>query len=356
MRDVSRTVLVLRPTGTNTPQVRDPEVALRTLLELTSTLAGEVTLDEALEAATDAALRLFQAQHSSIRILDESGTELLCGARSGVGLEERPLSFKHGQGVVGWVVERGEPACLEDAQNDPRFVSFEQQSYIIGSLLVVPLSNLGEVIGALSVTAEDQGHFGPDDLVLGQLLANCTAGSIERARLQRLAITDAQTLSWSHAYLLPRLEEELRAAAEPEPGLAVLLMDLDHFKKVNDTHGHAVGDRVLRAFADVVRQQIRRRDMLFRRGGEEFVVVMPSCTLEDAHNAAERIRLTLASNPLSGGDGIEVDQRVSIGVALWDGEESAAELEARADAAMYDAKRDGRDQVSVAPPPMSPEH
>lgn len=331
--------------------MRDPEVALRTLLELTSTLAGDLSLDEALEAATDAALRVFEAQHSSIRILDESGSELLCGARSGAGLEERPLSFKPGQGVVGWVVERGEPACVDDAQGDPRFVSFEEQSYTIGSLLVVPLTNLGQVIGALSITAEREGHFDPDDVMLGQLLANCTAGSIERARLKRLAITDAQTLSWSHAYLLPRLEEELRAAANPEPGLAVLLMDLDHFKRVNDTHGHAVGDRILRSFADVVRHTIRRRDMLFRRGGEEFVVIMPSCTLEDAENVAERIRSTLASDPLDGGDGIAVDQRVSIGVALWDGAESAAELEARADAAMYAAKREGRDRVSVSERP-----
>ena len=73
--------------------------------------------------------------------------------------------------MVGWVVERGEPACLDDAQNDPRFVSFEQQSYTIGSLLVLPLTNLGEVIGALSVTAEAKDHFDADDLMLGQLLA-----------------------------------------------------------------------------------------------------------------------------------------------------------------------------------------
>ncbi len=202
------------------------------------------------------------------------------------------------------------------------------------------------MIGALSVTAEDKGHFSGDDLVLGRLLANCIAGSIERARLKRLAITDAQTLSWTHGYLMPRLEEELREAREP--GVAVLLMDLDHFKRVNDTHGHAVGDRVLRSFTDVVRQSIRRRDMLFRRGGEEFVVVMPSCTLEDAAIVAERIRSTLAAEPLDGGDGIAVDQRVSIGVARWNGSETAAELEARADAAMYEAKHQGRDRVSIA--------
>jgi len=185
--------------------------------------------------------------------------------------------------------------------------------------------------------------------VLGRLLANTIGGAIERARLQRLAITDAQTLSWSQGYLMPRLEEELRDAQEP--GVALLLMDLDHFKRVNDTHGHAAGDRVLRSFADVVRQTIRRRDLLFRRGGEEFVVVMPSCTLEDAQMVAERIRSRLASEPLDGGPGIEVDQRVSIGVALWDGVESAAELEGRADAAMYEAKREGRDRVSLSDMP-----
>ncbi len=328
--------------------MREPEVALRTLLELTSVLAGDLSLDEALAAATDAALQLFGGQHASIRILDESGHELLCGARSGAGLEERPLTFRQGQGVVGWVVDTGEPARLDDAQADERFVSFEEQSYTIGSLLVVPLTNLGRVIGALSVTSETRGYFSEDDLVLGHLLANCTIGAIERARLQRLALTDAQTMSWSHAYLKPRLEEELRAGKET--GVAVLLMDLDHFKNVNDTWGHAVGDRVLRAFADVVRQTIRRKDLLFRRGGEEFVVVMPGCTLDDAERVAERVRTTLASEPLDGGEGIHVDQRVSIGVALWDGAESASALEARADAAMYDAKRGGRNQISTAPP------
>lgn len=342
---------MLSPWGTNTLRVRDPEVTLRTLLELTSTLGGELTLDEALAAATDAALRVYEAQHTSIRILDETGQELLCGARSGVGLEDRPLTFRPGEGVVGWVVERGQSVCLGDARSDPRFVSFEKQSYIIGSLLVVPLTNSGQVIGALSVTAEAKGHFSEDDLVLGQLLANCIVGAIERARLLRLAITDPQTMTWSHGYLMPRLEEELRETGDPEAGLAVLLMDLDHFKRVNDTHGHAVGDRVLRSFADIVRHLIRRRDMLFRRGGEEFVVVMPSCTLEDAQMVAERIRGTLAANRLDGGEGISVDQRVSIGVALWDGVESAAELEARADAAMYEAKKRGRDRVNLSEPP-----
>ena len=338
--------------GANTRLVREPEVALRTLLELTSTLAGDLSLDEALSAATDAAIVLFGAQHSSIRILDESGQELLCGARSGAGLEAQPLTFRPGQGVVGWVVETGEPARLDDAQTDPRFVSFEKQGYAIGSLLVVPLTNLGKVIGALSITSERTGHFSDDDLVLGRLLANCTIGAFERARLQRLALTDAQTMSWSHAYLRPRLEEEMRVGHEA--GVALLLMDLDHFKRVNDTHGHAVGDRVLRAFADVVRNTIRRLDLLFRRGGEEFVVVMPGCTLEDAERVAERIRSSLASDPLDGGEGIRVEQRVSIGVALWDRQESAAELEDRADAAMYEAKHQGRDRISVAPGSVPP--
>ena len=125
-------------------------------------------------------------------------------------------------------------------------------------------------------------------------------------------------------------------------------MDLDHFKKVNDTHGHAVGDAVLRMFADRVRKAVRRVDVLVRRGGEEFVLIMPLTGATQAHSTGHRIQQTLHTEPFKGEAGVRLKQTVSIGVATWDKRETPDQLERRADEAMYQAKRLGRDRVVVA--------
>ena len=183
---------------------------------------------------------------------------------------------------------------------------------------------------------------------MAMLLANCAAPCIERARLEHLSITDHHTLAFNQRYLLPRLCDEVAAARRNVSPLSVLLLDLDLFKRVNDEHGHAVGDAVLRGFADCVRDAVRRQDVLVRRGGDEFVLIMPGTGEAAAQHAAERIRARLASAPLDGGGGVRVAQTVSIGVVTWDGNEEPAALEQRADAALYDAKGGGRNQIAVA--------
>ena len=115
-------------------------------------------------------------------------------------------------------------------------------------------------------------------------------------------------------------------------------MDLDHFKRVNDDYGHAVGDAVLRIFADRARALVRKIDIFVRRGGEEFNLIMPSTTQEQARATADRIRTAMAEAALDVGDGIVLTQTVSIGVATWNGEETPQGLQQQADAAMYRAK------------------
>ena len=124
------------------------------------------------------------------------------------------------------------------------------------------------------------------------------------------------------------------------------MLDLDHFKRVNDTHGHASGDLVLRTVADRVREKIRRSDVLVRYGGEEFVLLLPATPRAAAQSLAERIRLAVCGTPFPIGGGAQVTQTVSIGVALWDGRETAEALVHRADLAMYGAKRGGRNRVA----------
>ncbi len=331
------------------PPAIDAARSFRKLLDLTTSLLNTRDLERALRMVTDAALDLLPAEHTSIRILDESGTQLLSGARSGEGANTtKPMSFKRGEGLVGWVVVSGKSARVFDTERDPRFARKPGQGFSIRSMVVVPLWSGGQVIGVLGATSSAVGAFTKEHELVAQLLANCAVPPIERARLERLAITDRHTMAYNKEYLIPRLTEEIARARRYVLPLSVLLLDLDHFKRVNDTYGHQAGDAVLKEFADRVRAMIRRSDVLVRRGGEEFVVILPQTTLDQAATAAERICRAVAAEPFPLPDGGKLTQTVSIGVATWNGAEGAKELEKRADEAMYAAKRLGRNRVEIA--------
>lgn len=324
----------------------DPIAAL---LALTERLAREAPLEAHLASVTDAALVLLPADHASIRIVDASGDELLACARSGAGTDHHSLPLRKGEGVAGWVLANARAALVRDTRSDERFLQASGQGFAIGSLVAAPLVHGGRAIGVLSASSSVPRAFDDSHERLVRLLAACSVPALERARLVRLAVTDDLTLAYNGRYLLPRLEQELeRARAAAGAPVSVAMLDLDHFKRVNDTYGHARGDGVLRAFADRVRDKTRRSDLLVRRGGEEFVLVLPATDAARALALAERIRLAVGGEPMPVGDGATVVQTVSAGVATWDGAESAEALLHRADVALYEAKGAGRDRVIAA--------
>ena len=322
--------------------------ALDVLLQLTAQLTDDRPLEDFLKAVTDATLELLRADHASIRLLDTARTALLSGARSGTGEEDRPMDLKRGEGILGWVVEHGQPIRLGDAEHDSRWATAQGQAFEIKSIMAEPLWSSGEVIGVLALTSPAEDAFSDEDQLMLRLLANCSAPPIERARLRRLAMFDDMTMAFNHRYLTPRLVEEMERASRASDDVSVLYMDLDHFKSVNDKYGHAVGDAVLRMFADRVRKAVRRVDVLVRRGGEEFVLIMPATGATQAHATGHRIQQTLHAEPFEADGAIRILQTVSIGVATWDKRETPEHLERRADGAMYEAKKLGRDRVVVA--------
>jgi two-component system, cell cycle response regulator len=328
----------------------DPKRALEVLLQLTAQLADDRPLEEFLKAVTDGALALIASDHASIRLLDTSRMALLSGARSGSGEEDRPMSFRRGEGVLGWVVEHGEATRIDDVEHDSRWIKPAGQTFRIRSIMAEPLWSNGEVIGVLAVTSPERAVFTADDQLVLRLLANCSSPPIERARLRRLAMFDDTTMAFNHRYLVPRLTEEMERAGRSAGDVSLLYMDLDHFKAVNDGHGHAAGDAVLRMFADRVRKAVRRIDVLIRRGGEEFVLIMPQTGATQAHATGNRIQQALKAEPFELESGGRLTQTASIGVATWDKRESPDQLERRADGAMYEAKRLGKDRVVVAAP------
>ena len=314
---------------------------------MTQRLLDEASEHAALRQVTDAALRLFKADHASIRLCGPDG-RLDVGARSGVGCELPPLPFCQGQGLLGWVAQTGQLVRVGDSALEPRFFDRRERGFAVGSVLSVPVRSGERTVGVLSVSCAERDAFTPEDESIAQLLAGAAAQALRTAELHTLALTDSQTLAYNRRYLAPRLCEEMERAQRHAAPLSVLLMDLDHFKRVNDAHGHAVGDRVLRAFADLVRACVRAVDVVVRRGGEEFVLIMPATDEIQARLVAERVRKRVGGQPMYAGKGSSIDQTVSIGVASWNGRETPESLEERADLAMYEAKRRGRDRVVSA--------
>ena len=325
----------------------DRAKAFDALLELTRQLGAERPLNAALKLVSDAALELLPGDHASVRVLDHTRTELLSSARSGAGSDAKPATFAPGDGIVGWVVERGEAARVADSSQDKRFIQKEGQGFAIRSMLAVPLWSAGEVVGVLAVTAPDTAAYSEQDEAMATLLANCSVPPIERARLARLAVTDPQTLAFNDTYLGRGLRLEMDRAAGRGAPLSVLVMNLDLFKRVNDTLGTGAGDQVLRRFADLVRATTRDDDVVVRRRGDEFVLLMPGTALEHACAVGERIRRNLESRPVELDDGRQVTQSVSVGVAAWDGQESPADLERRGAKAVREAKLHGRNRIHV---------
>jgi diguanylate cyclase (GGDEF)-like protein len=319
---------------------------LLVLLQLTEQLTDGRALEDALRAVTDATVTILPGDHASIRLLDASRTHLLASARSGTGRDSPTVMLRANEGVSGWVLQHAEPARIVDARKDPRFVSQKGQGFAIGSMVVEPLISDGAPIGVLSVSSPEVNAFSPTDELLARLLANCSVAPIQRSRLERLAVTDDLTLAFNGRYLASRMLEELERARRASSPLSLLWMDLDHFKHVNDRYGHPVGDQVLRTFVERVRAATRRVDILVRRGGEEFVLLMPATTTAQAKVIAERVRAHVAE-PVAVGN-IRLEQTVSIGIATWNGRESAESLQTRADEAMYFAKQSGRNRVELA--------
>lgn len=320
---------------------------LERLAELNQQLLEVTRLEDGLRLLTDSALRLLPADHASVRLCDDEG-RLASAARSGVGVGRPALTFRRGEGVIGWVAETGCLARIDDARREPRFAMRGDRGFGVASVLSAPMLRAGRVLGVLSLSAPQPHAFGKTHEALAQCLAAAAAQLLRQAELAREAMIDPQTLAYNRRCLFPRLREEMERALRNHDGLSLLLIDLDHFKRVNDAHGHAVGDQVLRACADIVRECVRSSDVLVRRGGEEFVLIMPATDHRPALRVARRVREHLASRPLPLAAGVEVTQTASIGVATWDGVESPETLEERADLAMYRAKRQGRNRVASA--------
>jgi diguanylate cyclase (GGDEF)-like protein len=211
--------------------------------------------------------------------------------------------------------------------------------------MTVPLTMYGETTGALvAESSDDDEPFGRNELRLFDAIGGQAAAAVENARLYALANVDGLTGLYSRRYFDLRIAEEIERARRFATSFALVMLDLDDFKRLNDTRGHLVGDRALREVASVAQSQLRGVDLAARYGGEELAFLLPRTSLADAHAVAERIRAAIAGHDF---DGIHIT--ASLGVAGWteSGVEDPDRLVERADAALYRAKAAGKNRVEI---------
>lgn len=283
--------------------------------------------------------------HIGIATLDYSSKELTVKAEAGPRREALGLHIPLGDGLIGQVARTGEAAAVREVSvGTPRTV-------LPGSAaaLALPVTYAEQLLGVLYVECSDPCDFGDQETQLLQTLADLFAGALHNAmnfqKAQEQAITDGLTGVKTHRYLMEELSREWKRSTRANRQFALVLMDLDRFKFVNDFYGHLEGDVVLQRVGHILEQNCRRSDVVARYGGDEFVILMPETTIEQARQLANKLRGWVASDPLLRDKNITA----SFGIASFPLHGSTPqELIQVADSSMYLSKHQGGNSVSSA--------
>lgn len=240
------------------------------------------------------------------------------------------------------------PCLIGDTRTDPRWGAIPGMGWI-RSFISAPIVIRGHVAGIINTLSDSPGFFTPSHAERLMVFAGQAAVAIENAQLFEqayyLSVTDPLTELTNRRYFFEVARLELERALRYKRTLSVMMIDVDHFKNINDTFGHAIGDVTLREIANRIRQTVRTVDTVARFGGEEFIVLMPETSREEACQVAERVRHAVSDIPVETEAG-NVSTSLSIGVAqLGDTSIDMDRLIQYADQAMYTAKGEGRNQV-----------
>jgi len=241
-----------------------------------------------------------------------------------------------------------QPLICNDTRKDPNWVPIRNSEWI-RSYVGAPIQMADKVIGFINLGAKEPGFFSEKSAEWLQAFANHAALAIENAslfeRLEFLAIKDGLTGLNNQRHFEEIANREIQRSIRYHKPLSLIMMDIDHFKLVNDQYGHQAGDQALQLLAKIFTDTLRKMDIISRYGGEEFTILLPETSLESALQVAERLREAIASTPLALAEG-EVHLTCSMGVAdLQTCPSGLKELINCADQALYIAKRAGRNQI-----------
>ncbi len=305
----------------------------------------QAVLDEMLAVTQE----LIPEGYVALLPLDPVSRSLRVKAERGYFEGVESLSIPLGKGVTGRCAQTGQPIVVDDVAREIDYIPGVPGAR---SEIAVPLLAEGRVLGVLNAESVEPAAYGPDHLRTLSVVAQQAAVVLRAAQLseetRRLAVTDPLTGLRNRRYFMGQLEETLRRARRYRESFAVVLLDVDRFKAVNDRHGHAAGDRVLKNVGRALGEWVRETDQVARIGGDEFAALLIQADALQVQPVVERLREAVAAQELRDGDAV-VQTTLSAGIALYPAHGAdTEELLSRADAALYDAKRLGRNRSVVA--------
>jgi diguanylate cyclase (GGDEF)-like protein len=292
-------------------------------------------------------------------IVDQDGDENFKPNGNGNGNGNRdkdrePISKAPEEKAIGlaeWCTKNRRTLRIDDVASQATFYGYSwlTRQLPYRSWLGAPLESENRLLGVISIASQSRSAFTEQHQELLRVLGQQVVSALENARLFEMATIDGLTQLLTPRYLRQKLAEEFDRAKKNRKHLGLIMIDIDHFKRINDTYGHEVGNEVLQHLAQVLRSSLRDGDIAARYGGEEFTVLLPGTTMEIAVKVGERLRQAIERSPAITSAG-EVKITASLGVAGYPeiNTQDQNALVSAADSALYRSKQNGRNQVTAA--------
>ena len=344
-----------RNPGAPSEQREAGEVAV--FQELGKALTSSLQLDQVLRTIMEKIDEFLRPENWSLLLLDESKQELYFELAVGKASQAlKDVRIKLGQGIGGWVAQHGEVVIVPDTSKDTRFFGKvdEKTKMETRSIVAVPVKFRDTCLGVIElINCVGPEGFDPRDLKLLEALSDFAAIALENARhvkrIHELTIKDDCTSLYNARHMGFILDTEIYRSQRYNYEFSIVFIDLDHFKMVNDTHGHLVGSRLLSEMGDALKTNCRLIDFAFRYGGDEFVILLPQTSKENAIYVAKRLHKLIRETVWLSKEDLNIKITPSVGVASYPADSKTKEgLLHLADEAMYLVKNTNRDSVAAA--------
>ena len=324
--------------------------------DVAKALTSSLDLDSILQTIMEKMAEYFRPDTWSLLMVDEQKMDLYFAIAVGAASEAlKSVRLKVGEGIAGHVAKYGEKLIVPDVRSDKRFAKRIDHvtQWETQSIICIPLKSKLRVLGVIQLVNVDMKNFTEQESFFLQSLCDYAAIAIENARsvekIQELTITDDCTGLYNARHLYKTLETEVYRSARFGYEFSVLFIDLDHFKQVNDTHGHLIGSKLLAEIGYLIKAQLRLIDFAFRYGGDEFVVLLPQTGKDSALVVARRLRDSLRGSCFCKEEGLNLNVRASIGLATYPHDaKTPHDVIRQADEMMYMVKNSTRDNIGIA--------
>jgi diguanylate cyclase (GGDEF)-like protein len=323
---------------------------LKVFHDVARALTSSLDLDSILGAIMQHMEQFFEPEAWSLLIVDETEQNLYYAVAAGKSSGDRNLRVDMGEGIAGWVAQHGEAVFVSDPAGDARFAAHAGS---VRCAICIPLRSRDRTLGVIELVNYRASTLTAETTAFLRVLCDYAAIAIQNVRaverIQELTITDDCTGLYNSRHLFSVTETELERSRRFNLPFSLIFIDLDHFKRVNDLHGHLAGSRLLAEIAGTIKQNVRGIDSAFRYGGDEFIVLLPQTGKDAALEVTQRLLHSLHETRYLLSEGLELRMLASFGIASYpDDGSTIQEIIGAADEMMYLVKNSSRGNIAVA--------